>query len=626
MQRNIHKNGLVNMVILLLVSVAGFAVARYANSLTGQVATGYLFLGILIAAVSWFQMRLEERERLEKLEFDEISKVGGGSTLFDTQETDTFPAARSREQFERFFVPGFTVLLLLAQGAAAWWFWRWLQKTPVAPLEQPLVALGLYSIFFLALFLIGKYSAGIARIENQRLLRPGANYLLLGAYLCSLVALTIIAALADYPRIDFYAAELLCGLLVLLAVENLLGLVLETYRPRIKGKVGILLYDSRLIGLISHPESLLTTAAQVLDYQFGFKVSETWFFRFLQKALVWLVLAQGLILLASTCVVIVDAGQQALLERFGRPVAGREVLGPGIHPKYPWPVDRIYRYTNEAIQTFYIGFEQGEKDEHENTLLWTVAHYKEEFNLLVASREPAEAAATNNPTTKRIPPVNLLSVSIPVQFQITNLSAWAYNHKDAGALLEELGTREVVRYLVGVDLHETMSSGRFKAAEDLRARIQASADERELGAQILFVGLQDAHPPVKVAPAYEAVIGAQQRSLSNVLNAAAFAVRTNALASAEALKRKREAEADRKRLESGALARAALFTNQIPAYHASPAVYIQRAYLQALARGGKSTRKIIVAATNTQDVILLNLEEKLSGDFLDIPVPAPKAK
>src|SRR5262249_34357385 len=161
--------------------------------------------------------------------------------------------------------------------------------------------------------------------------------------------------------------------------------------------------------------------------------------------------------------------------------------------------------------TFYIGFEKGEKDEKDTTLLWTVAHYKDEFNLLVASREPADAAVTNNAsTTKRIPPVNLLSVSIPVQYQITNLTAWAYHHKDAETLLEEMGTREVVSYLVGVDLHEMMSSGRFKAAEDLRERIQASADERELGAQILFVGLQDAHPPVKVAAAYEAVIGAQQ--------------------------------------------------------------------------------------------------------------------
>ena len=624
MERNLQKHGLINLLTLVVVTVAGFAVARSANSLTGQVTTGFLALGVLIAAVSWFQMRLEARERLEKLEFDELNKASGGSTLFDGQETEVFPASRSREQFERFFLPGFTVLLLLAQGTGAWWLWHWLQKSPVRPLAQPLVALGLSAIFFLALFLLGKYSAGIARLDNQRLLRPGANYLLLGAYLCALISLSIIAALADFPRVDFYAAEALCGLLGLLAVENLLGLMLETYRPRIKGKIGVLLYDSRLIGLLSHPESLLTTAAQVLDYQFGFKVSETWFYRFLEKAFGWLVLAQFGILLISTCFVFIETGQQGLLERFGNPVTGREVIGPGFHLKYPWPVDRVYRYTNEAIQTFYIGFEHEAGGEKEKTVLWTVAHYKDEFNLLVASREPAATAATNNSAGKRIPPVNLLSVSIPVQYQITNLTDWAYNYTDAATLLEEIGTREVVRFLVGVDLHEMMSSGRFQAAQELRDRIQASANTNHLGANILFVGLQDAHPPVKVAASYEAVIGAQQKRLSSLLNAETFAVRTNALASAEALRRRLEAEADRKRLEAGALARAALFTNQLPAYHASPGVYAQRAYLQALARGSSGAKKIILAATNTQDVILLNLEEKLRPDLLDMPLPAPK--
>ena len=89
MERNIQKNGIINLLVLLLVAVAGFVVARYANVLTGQVAAGFLVLGVLIAAVSWFQMRLEERERLEKLEFDEVTRAGGAATLFNTQETET---------------------------------------------------------------------------------------------------------------------------------------------------------------------------------------------------------------------------------------------------------------------------------------------------------------------------------------------------------------------------------------------------------------------------------------------------------------------------------------------------------------------------------------------------------
>jgi hypothetical protein len=53
---------------------------------------------------------------------------------------------------------------------------------------------------------------------------------------------------------------------------------------------------------------------------------------------------------------------------------------------------------------------------------------------------------------------------------------------------------------------------------------------------------------------------------------------------------------------------------------------MNRAYLQALSRGGSATPKVILAATNTEDVILLNFEEKLRPDLLDMQVPAPKTK
>ena len=159
----------------------------------------------------------------------------------------------------------------------------------------------------------------------------------------------------------------------------------------------------------------------------------------------------------------------------------------------------------------------------------------------------------------------------------------------------------------------------------MRRRMQERADELKLGAKIIFVGLQDVHPPVKVAAAYEAVVGARQKREANILAAQAHAVRTNALAGAEATVRKRQADAVRQRLEASTLARAALFTNQIPAFQASPSVYSTRAYLQALARGGDAARKVILVTTNTEDVILLDLEEKISPDLLGgISMPKPK--
>jgi len=619
MEQNAQKNGIINLLVLLTTTICLYAVGQYSHSFAAQTGSIFLALGTLVAIVSLFQMRLEDRERLERLEFEEVAKAAGSSGLFRTEESESFPARRSREQFERFFVPGFTLILFLLQLIAAGLTWRWLSKPLATPLNQPLVALGLTGLFGLVLFLIGKYSAGLARLANQRLLRPSATYLLLGFYLCLLIVAAIAAYQGSFPALDLLLARAFSIALGLLALETLFGLVLDLYRPRVKGKVGLLLYESRVIGLLGQPQGLFKTAAHALDYQFGFKVSETWFFQFLQERIMLLLLGQLVILLLSTCFVFVETGDQALLERFGTPVQGRDVLDPGLHLKWPWPVDRVYRYTTGRIQDFYVGFAHDEKDEKQKAILWTVAHYKEEFNLIVASRDSLEL--TNSVNGKKSPPVNLLAASIPVQYQISDLRAWAYNNRDSGALLEMIGTRAVVRYLVGVDLHETMSTGRFRTGEELRQRIQAEADALNLGAKIIFVGLQDIHPPIKVASAYEAVVGARQKKEADILNAKAYQIRTNALATSLATVRVNDAEAVRLRTEAGAMARAALFTNQLPAYAAAPRTYAERAYLQTLVRSGGANRKIIMGVTNSQEVILLNLEEKIRADLLDIPLP-----
>ena len=624
MERNIQKIGIINLLVILVVGAASLFLGGYAHTIAGQIGSYFFGLGLLVAAVSYFQMRLEDSERLEKLEFEELTKTKDAASLFTSTEVETFPAARSREQFERFFVPAFTVLLFLLQAGAAYWAWRWLAKITAAPLQKPTEAMALYGLFALTLFLLGKYSAGIARLEKKRLLRPGASFLLLGSYISFVVAGCIAAVQMGFPRVDLYAGRVLAAILGLAAVETLISLILEIYRPRIKGSEARLLYDSRLIGLLAQPEGLITTVAQALDYQFGFKVSETDFYRFLEKWLPWLVLAQLGVLLLSTCFIFIGPGEEGLLERFGTPRAARNPLQSGLHLKFPWPIDIAHRFRTQEIQSFNIGFEKKEDaHEKETTVVWTVGHYKEETSMMVASREPRAAAATNAVATGQGVPADLLAVGIPVQFQISDVQAWAFNHTDAGKLLEKIATREVIRYLVGVDLFEIMSSGRSKAAEDLQGRIQTRANELKLGVKIIFVGLQDIHPPVKVAAAFEAVNATGQENEAKLRAAEGFASKTVTLARAEAEKKVRESESYAQRKVTSAAAQAAQFTNQIIAFQASPQVFVQRAYLQALARGAASSRKYILGATNTQDVILLNLEDKIRPDFLDIPLPRP---
>jgi membrane protease subunit HflK len=603
MERNVQKNGLVNLVAAVMIFIAAFVVTSYVNSLAGQACAIFLGLGVLVAFAGWFQMRLEENERLEKLEFEELARARGETTLFAAKDAEIFPAQRARAQFEKFFVPGFGVLLFLLEAGGAWLLWRWISKTTngVVP-DRAMASLSLFGIFALLLFLLGRFSVTIARLENHRLLRPGASFLLAGAYVCFFTALGIAGVEAKFPQADFWVARCLCVLLGLMAVENLLTLLLEIYRPRVKGKIARPLYESRVVGILAQPESLFTTAAQTLDYQFGFKVSETWFFQALQKNLAALLLVQFAALILSTTVVFIDAGEQAVLEHFGKPLA---TLGPGAHLKLPWPADKIYRFRTDQIQSFAVGYTPDAQSESVNTIFWTVSHAKEE-NLLVANRATvtsATASADTNDTAK-VQAVGLITVSIPIQFQITNVNDWVYKNSEPEALLKDLATREVIHYLAGVDLNEVLSQGRL------------------LGAKIIFVGLQDIHPPTAsdVAATYEKVVGAQQTKLAKILDAEAAAIRLSAVSDAQAFTVTNVADAKRIQLVSSKFAEAALFTNQIPAFEAAPSVYRQRLYLQSFAAATRGARKYVLLVTNTQDVVIFNLEDKIRDDLLNLSV------
>jgi membrane protease subunit HflK len=308
-----------------------------------------------------------------------------------------------------------------------------------------------------------------------------------------------------------------------------------------------------------------------------------------------------------------------VLEHFGRRVA---TLDAGAHFKLPWPVEKIYRYRTEQIQTFVVGYVPDEQSEKAGTILWSVAHAKED-NYLVANRAPVtvqnDGAGTND--ALKATPVSLISVSIPVQFQITNVTDWAYNNADATNLLQSLATREVARFLAGADLNNVMSSNRLEAAETLRDNIQTSANEYKLGAKIIFVGLQDIHPPTTVAGDYEKVIGAEQTMFAISNAALAYAISNVALAGAQAFTTTNLADASRLQLEVSRYAQAALFTNQIPAFEAAPSVYKQRVYFQTFADATRNARKYVLLVTNTQDVVIFDLEDKIRADLLNATVP-----
>ena len=77
MDQSTKKTGLLNLAVLLAATLVLFAMSRYLNSgaaLMGSILSGY---GLLVALLGYFHTGMLEREALEKMEMDELSKSRG---------------------------------------------------------------------------------------------------------------------------------------------------------------------------------------------------------------------------------------------------------------------------------------------------------------------------------------------------------------------------------------------------------------------------------------------------------------------------------------------------------------------------------------------------------------------
>ena len=627
-QQNSKKLGLINSIVLLVVTIGALYFTLQTSSTVGLGRVVLLGIGTLIGFFSFIQSHLIDRERVESLEMQELDRTRGNESLFAGAAEDAYPARNARRQFEKWVVPGFSVLVLIGQALGLLLVYSQLDVWTLSSSTQTsdsAMSIMFFALFMVVLFMMGKYSAGLARMDGQELLRPGAKYMLLGSVVCTAVVIAETASI-EYAVWEKVFTWVVFVVIALSALENLGTLVLESFRPRLDDKKTRLLYDSRLIGLLGQPGGLISTAAHTLDYQFGFKVSETWFYKYLEQKLALIIAIQVVVLFLSSSFVVIQANEEAVKERFGEQTA--TLLDPGFHLKLPWPIDKVYRYPTDEIQEFILGvLEQNDEAEPE-VLLWTTQHNHGSSNdMIVASSDGLLDSAASASV-----PVNLLTVSIPVQYRINNLTNWVKTG-NAVSMLRKLSMRAVTRYLIGVDIKELMGPGRTKAQDELKKAIQQEANDRKLGGEIVFVGLQDIHPPVGkneqsqaggdnagVAESYEKVNVARLHSETNRLGALQYKAGKVPMARGLAAELVANARSESTNKVALAKAEAGRFSHQISAFKAAPSVYMTRSKLETFVNTTQGARKYILSNTDNRDIINLELQDKLRSDLLDVTV------
>jgi regulator of protease activity HflC (stomatin/prohibitin superfamily) len=534
----------------LIISVIFFGVAFFLGRAFGFFAVSALSWLILAAALVWFVLFIQFHQRSlaeqEKLDMSQLIAGKKEAAIFQAkgEHATLFAFAQRRLGIlEKWFIPIFSVLIALYQTAIGLYLLKAVSVPSDFESERPLLVAIFMTVIAFISFLMSRYATGMSAQPQWKPLRAGGSYLLGVAVLSFFLALGLALVQFEISVVINIINWLVPILLVVLGAETALNVVMDIYRPRLKDQYSRAAFDSRLLGVINEPGGILRSAADAIDYQLGFQVSQTWFYQLLVKAIAPLILffvLAPLYLLSS--IIVIAPNEQAIIEHFGNPLKDSgevRVIGPGLAFKWPWPIDIAYIYPTKRISEISIGFVP--KDDHLNTdpLLWGKEHYREEYSLLVASEQTSAASAEG------AVPVSLLNAAVPVQYRIKDLYSFLYKYGQrkewdgtivygAEEMLKSICYRELTRFAASAKIEvddedqdrpgvrqSLLGAGRAGAKRILTLRIQQAADKAELGVEIVFLGLQGIHPPIKVASAYQQVVGAVQKKQALILSAQA---------------------------------------------------------------------------------------------------------
>ncbi len=524
----------------------------WTDSRTLLTVTALLAAGVpvwLFVALLMYARQLERREAIELEELAQSHK----ESVFE-EEDESRPAVARLRWFDKYGCPGFTLLMVVIQAGIAFLVWylyagRYSLRGAEAPPPADVVNAGKAMLFPVLLafagFLFGRYVVGMSSGPRWRLLRAPASYLLVNVYAIALAFGMLLAAKQGYGHWERYVAWVVPAIQAILAGELLLNFILELFRPRVPGREHRYSFDSRLLNLAAQPGRFGHSIADALNYQFGFEVSGTWFYQLLRRVFVPLLLAGAVVLVGITSVAIIQEGEVGVLKHWGRLKVAGGTLRPGMHLKWPWPVETVDVYDIASVQEVQPGAGEERTEEERRAAvvdgvelyLWTAPHgVRKELDFLLAAepydstrepgRDPAGAPAAKaeqeESEQQATPDVRIIKLVAPVHYVITDPYKYGYRFANPDKLLECLAHREMTNYAASATLDEPvgeegtdrpeaiMTFGREKAARELKRRIQAAVDELDMGVEIRRVSIISAHPLKEVAPDFEAVLKAER--------------------------------------------------------------------------------------------------------------------
>ncbi len=606
--------GVLNLLGIITVAVLGVTTLTKYGTWAGSDVFALMIIPFSVATLyaiaaavygSMAKSAYQEEEDKHNLE-----KRKESHAAFDVNEDVRFTSGRSFMNFRKYapyVIAIIAAILIFSLMFSCWSAWHSRQAAPI-PVDSMYTAA--VSFIIMLISMLGTFFIGQSKDELYRWLRPMGAWMIAAGIIALLSLIGSICYSYKMLEPNEVLAKIAFVCFGVLGIELILSFITEFYRPR-SLEAPRPVFESRFLALFTEPGGVARNIANTLDYQFGFKVSGTWIYSFLERALFRMLIAWFLVLWAFTCISEVGPNEVGIKMSFGK-IVNSQPLEPGVYLKWPFPFGKVLTYSCDEVHQIFIGAEMvgadGKKSRPE-VVSWGKQHYAKEVNYLVASE-------TDDKSTT---PVSQIGSSIPLQYRIrkSQLNDYAFRNQDAAGFLKNIGEQITSKYFASVSIFDIMSSGRGKAADDLKRLIQAEADRLRLGLEIVRVNIHDAHPPEGVAAEFQNVVGAMEEMETMGYEAKAYV--NKVIPGIEASKSRILADATSYSYQVKAVSKAESerFERQMTAYKVLPQYFMLRSYLDMLERDGNNARKYIMSGSLEYEIYELNFEKKGQLDLID---------
>jgi modulator of FtsH protease HflK len=206
-----------------------------------------------------------------------------------------------------------------------------------------------------------------------------------------------------------------------------------------------------------------------------------------KKYIIPIAIVIGIIILGYSSVFTVKANQETAILRFGKYL---ETVGPGLHFKLPFGIDRVYTGEVKRIYNEEFGYRTLQSG-RESMIDYNFRGAQEVSLMLTGDRNCAE-------------------VHWVVRYKIKNLKAFLFNVRDVKSTIRDV-SETVMRRIVGDrSIDEVLTIGRRKIEEIAEAETEQVLDSYGCGIDVQVVNLKGVNPPGQVKDAFDAVNKAVQ--------------------------------------------------------------------------------------------------------------------